>query len=120
MGQLDMGVVERKLSIADLFAISNRMKSFNLCIVAVFLSAVVNGYTDECPIYDVDYDGIGIDYIGEIPSWEECGYLCHLTNGCNYWTWRNYGDNSCFLKSEKADIPTKYTNAISGSKNCYH
>merc|ERR1711942_368272 len=98
---------------------SRRMNLFNLCIVAVFLSTIVNGNTDECPIYDVDYNGIGLDYIGEVSSWEECGYLCHLTDGCNYWTWRNYDDNSCYLKSERGDIKNA-DDAISGSKDCYN
>merc|ERR1712212_689204 len=116
-----MGVVvlQRKLSITDLFAILIRMKLFSLCIVAVFLSTIVNGSKDDCPIYDVDYNGIGLDHIGEVSSWEECGYFCHITSGCKYWTWRNYDDNSCYLKSERGDI-TNTDNAISGSKDCYY
>merc|ERR1712133_272327 len=95
-----------------------RMKLFNLCIVAVLLSTVVYGDTDQCPLYDVDYFGYDIDVIGEISSWEECGYLCHLTSGCNYWTWTPYYSNGCFLKSDNAGIKNQAT-AISGSKNCY-
>jgi len=98
-----------------------RMKLFNLCIVAIFLSTAVNGDTDQCPLYGIDYQGYDIDSIREIFSWEECGYLCHITSGCNYWTWGKDGVNinTCFLKSDNAGIENQ-DNVISGSKDCYN
>merc|ERR1712198_235552 len=112
-----MGVVlERNLTITDIFC-SIRMKSFILCIFAIFLATVVNGDTDQCPLFNIDYQGYDIDYIAEIASWEECGYFCHLTSGCNYWTWTNYS-SICYLKSDNAGIENQ-DDTISGSKNCY-
>merc|ERR1712133_163811 len=96
-----------------------RMKLLNLCIVVVFLSTVVNGDADQCPLYNIEYQGVDVDYFAGIARWEECGYLCYITSGCHYWTWKTNGDNICFLKQSFQGIDNA-NDRISGHKDCYH
>ena len=91
---------------------------FKLCIFVVLLLATVNGDMDDCPVYNIDYTGHGIDVITNIMSWEECGYLCSITDGCNYWTWQNYAPHNCRLKDIRNIV--NQDGAISGSKDCYN
>ena len=95
------------------------MKSFFLFTTLLLLATVVSCDTDQCPLYDIDYYGNTLDYIRHIDGWEECGYLCHLTSGCNYWTWYPDYYDTCYLKTDNGGISNK-DGIISGSKDCYN
>ena len=91
------------------------------CAVLLLMFNMIYCKSDACPLYDIDYYHYDIDKIHEIYSWEECGYLCHITDGCKYWTWLTGLDQypyECCLKSSNSGIVNKDEH-ISGDKNCY-
>ena len=75
---------------------------------------------DGCQLYNTDYT-TWFDKIDGSSSWGNCGYLCHLTSGCNYWTW---GDESspypytCWFHSSIAEVE-HIDGYVCGDKNCY-
>merc|ERR1712212_575358 len=102
-------------------AVLNGMRLFSICIVTVFLSIPASGDMDSCPMWDKEYTNSHMDLITGIAFWDECGYLCHTTNGCNNWTWQNYESNyrrDCYLYSNGTKTHTD-AGAVSGSKDCY-
>merc|ERR1712200_226811 len=51
----------------------------------------------NCPEYGVDFLLNDIDF-ASASSWQDCGKICELYNGCYFWTYRT-DDNTCCLKS---------------------
>merc|ERR1712200_142306 len=54
----------------------------------------------NCPEYGVDFLLNDIDF-ASASSWQDCGKICELYNGCYFWTYRT-DDNTCCLKSSDA------------------
>ena len=65
--------------------------------------------------------------IENIPTWEQCGHICHEDQSCESWSW-NVPDNQCWsekgcksckLSNDTKRYPVTDKNWISGHKNCY-
>ena len=72
------------------------------------------------PNFGLAYPGCDMKAIVDIRTWERCSQLCHLTPGCQSWTWsqRGLSPYSCWLKKSFCKgIPTPH--AISGDNSTY-
>jgi len=69
-----------------------------------------------CPENDVRFDGNDIG-TAETATWEECGQLCNLTDGCNFWSWHT-DDYICNLKDSDGAGLEEHDNRISGARGC--
>merc|ERR1711890_39887 len=70
----------------------------------------------SCPELHVDFNGNNVDDIHNIANWNDCGTMCEMSSGCNFWTWIETR-KQCYLKS--SDHGLEYQdNAISGVKGC--
>merc|ERR1719278_948947 len=56
-----------------------------------------------CPEYALGFNGFDITYNDNIPSWQECGRLCHVHKTCSHWEWNHprshYVPRRCWLKT---------------------
>merc|ERR1719350_2613593 len=78
-----------------------------------------------CPEYRVDFNpGVGNDitYYDNIPSWQECGRLCHVHKTCNNWVWAPPRAEDihmrCWLKAGDGNAVIN-GNRIGGDESCY-
>merc|ERR1712010_85356 len=75
-----------------------------------------------CPEYALDLSGHDITQYENIPSWQECGRLCHVHKTCSHWTWNHprstYVPWRCLLKSGDGGSYNN-GNGISGAESCY-
>merc|ERR1719350_791671 len=59
-----------------------------------------------CPEYGLVFNNIGITLYDNIPSWQECGRLCHVHKTCSHWSWSyprsTYYPRRCWLKGSEA------------------
>merc|ERR1719341_1460905 len=76
-----------------------------------------------CPEYGLAIGGSDITSYDNIPSWTECGRLCHVHKTCSHWTWGHtrspYYARMCFLKSGegRVEIDDLTGEAISGEES---
>jgi hypothetical protein len=40
-----------------------------------------------CPVYGMNIQGNDIQHVDNVATWEDCGFLCQMIEGCQYWTW---------------------------------
>ncbi len=40
-----------------------------------------------CPVYGMNIQGNDIQHVDNVATWEDCGFLCQMIEGCLYWTW---------------------------------
>ncbi len=41
----------------------------------------------SCPVYGMNIQGNDIQHVDNVATWEDCGFLCQMIEGCLYWTW---------------------------------
>merc|ERR1711934_125894 len=75
-----------------------------------------------CPEYVLAFKGNDITYYDNIPSWQECGRLCHVHKTCSHWEWMHtrstYHAWRCLLKSGDGGAAHD-SNSMSGEESCY-
>merc|ERR1719392_428635 len=70
----------------------------------------------NCPEYGVDFLYNDIDF-AIASTWQDCGKICQLYNGCYFWTYRT-NDNTCCLKSSDDGLRKVNEPWYSGTKFC--
>merc|ERR1712210_93444 len=74
-----------------------------------------------CPEYGLAFWSPAITFYDNIPSWQECGSLCHVNELCSHWTWnhpRSFGTpRRCWLFSGDGGAHND-GNCISGGDSC--
>ena len=104
------------------------MNSKLFCVIVLIFAIEVNAEKLEyysCPMRGKKLSGYARETIGEVKSWQTCGYFCKLTRRCTVWNWRQSLPRECELIDD--DYDTEYTETsedgwdfvISGQKNCY-
>ena len=101
-----------------------------ICVIVLIIAIEVNAEKLEnysCPMRGKQLSGYRARTIGEVRSWQTCGYFCKLTSGCKYWNWRQSIPRECELLndnngSEYTETSEDYGDwdlVISGDEDCY-
>merc|ERR1712150_61074 len=97
------------------------MKTF--IFVAILLSLGLAQDAEQpryaCPEIDMGFYGNDITMV-QTSSWEDCGTMCGLTNGCLFWQWGSESSNhplECWLKTSDAGLE-KADGWIAGDTGC--
>ena len=91
------------------------------CILLVGVAFSQVNKTDEtkpkigCPLYGIDFYLSEI-FVVHLSSWEDCGHLCGVYDGCFYWTYDSK-DSLCYLKNASNELVID-NDCISGDKHC--
>ena len=79
---------------------------------------------DSCESIDTDLPGNDIDSVLDVPTWDQCSFLCTQNSACFFWTWvdENYTVNpaiihKCHLKSGNTGS-AQITGLVSGVSGC--
>ena len=80
--------------------------------------------TESCAEKDNDRPGNDIEYVLNVPTWEQCSKLCSQNNECTFWTWVDdtYTLNTaiihkCHLKNGNPRV-VSVTGLVSGASGC--
>ena len=104
------------------------MNSKLFCVIVLIIATEVNAEKLEyysCPMRGKKLSGYARETIGEVKSWQTCGYFCKITRSCTFWNWRYSFPRECeLLNNNNGDEYTETSVhgsgfVISGRENCY-
>merc|ERR1712038_1807774 len=83
--------------------LTSAMKSFIFFAILMSLGLAQNQPRLSCPEEDTAFgDDDEIARLNGVLSWEECGEICTLDAGCNFWDWNP--EEYCALKSSSSGL----------------
>ena len=110
------------------------MKLKFFCVIVLIITIEVNAEkflsfqksSDYyCPMDGIKLSGGMVETIGEVKSWQTCGYFCKITPDCFFWNWRYSFPRKCELLGDNYKYKYSETSlygsglVISGQQHCY-
>merc|ERR1711970_114428 len=97
-------------------------KTMRLLFVVLFvLSLCSSTHSSNCVEKYKRHIGDNIDYVNDVPTWQECGRLCNDDDICTHWTWEHDVStyvHRCWMHNKEPHFIDDCA-FVSGVKTCF-